>query len=151
MWTVRSTEHLTTHEARRKSYILARDLLLFEGGRGCMRHLRGGEADEARCHFCCCAALCLGFSVVQYIIQTTSVKTGSTLISQVPNEPQQVAYWLSNYLCKRSKDDTSDHEWSMKNSKSNAVQLHPFKIFFVHICIQLYFLANLLSLHVGFI
>lgn len=34
-----------------------------------MKRLRGREADDARCHFCCCAALCLGFSVVQYIIR----------------------------------------------------------------------------------
>lgn len=84
---------------------VARNLLLFERGHGYMRRSRGGEADEARCHFCCCAALCLGFSVVQYIIQTTSVKIAPDLIS-TSKGPKQVAY----HLCKRSKDDTSDHE-----------------------------------------
>lgn len=36
-----------------------------------MRHLRGRGAEEAKCHCCCGAALCLDFSVVQYIIQTS--------------------------------------------------------------------------------
>lgn len=55
-----------------------------------MRCLRATEADEVRCHFCRSAALCFGFSVVQYIIQTASIKTGSSLFH--PKEPQQVAY-----------------------------------------------------------
>lgn len=54
-----------------------------------MRCLRGREADEARCHSCCCAALCLGFSVVQYIIQTTSVKTDSTPVFNIKRNPDK--------------------------------------------------------------
>lgn len=92
------------------------------------------------------AALCLGFSVVQQVSQTTSVQTASSPLAYHIYGASSTTLLKKK---KRSDDDASQREaWIVK---SNAAQLHPFKIFFVHICIQLYFLANLLSLSVGFI
>ena len=139
MWIVESAGHETAHEARGKSSILARNLLLFNRGHGHMKSLRGREADEVRCHYCRRAALCLGFSVVQYINQTDSTHSSTSKGTQTSSLPTRWDIW-SWMKCEGQQ------------IKPNLAQLHPFLRFcFVHICIQLYFLANLLILHVGFI
>lgn len=138
--------------ARRKNYIMAGKLLLFHRGRESTRRLRGREADQAKVPL----LLLLCSTVLRFL---SSTEHHSDVICSHrfqpfflhPKQTQQVAHWLTNYLVKgvEMTHPTMTEVWRIANQMQfNCILL---RFFFVHICIQLYFLANLLSLHVGFI